>query len=262
MRPKLAGEIRIVRDTDQDWQLIGERNPYWGVLTADKFKRAKLDSTSIEEFFASGDADVSYIVESIRRFIQPDFAPRSAIDFGCGCGRLTLPMARLVSNGAVGVDVSHGMLAEARSHAEARRVGNVTLQKTIPEGPVDWVNSQIVFQHIPPERGYELLTALLKALGPRGVASIHITAFRDPKLEPKRPKPLTLRRRLSRFLRRRKENAAGTTSMENAAGTISMYDYDFSQVLACFTAHGLNPFWIEHTDHGGHHGFRILSAKS
>jgi hypothetical protein len=61
--------MQAIRDTDRDWQVIGEREPYWGVLTENKFKRAKLDSASVDEFFVSGDADISYIVERIRRSI-------------------------------------------------------------------------------------------------------------------------------------------------------------------------------------------------
>lgn len=31
------------RDTDADWRKIGETEPFWGVLTEDRFRRDQMD---------------------------------------------------------------------------------------------------------------------------------------------------------------------------------------------------------------------------
>ena len=44
-------------------------------------------------------------------------------------------------------------------------------------------------------------------------------------------------------------------------GQITMYDYDQGQVLALLTRAGCPRFVLEHTDHGGHHGYMIYAQK-
>jgi hypothetical protein len=54
--------------TDKDWEKWGSRDPYFGVLSSEKFRRGKLDQKAIDEFFAAksrGLTNVSFAV--IRR---------------------------------------------------------------------------------------------------------------------------------------------------------------------------------------------------
>ena len=71
------------------------------------------------------------------------------LDFGCGAGRLTFAMAKYAKE-VVGVDVAEGMLRVARERIDVRKIRNVELRTTLPAEQVDWINSLIVFQHIPP----------------------------------------------------------------------------------------------------------------
>lgn len=155
-----------MRDTDRDWEIIGETDPYFGVLTHDKFKRENLDDAGRSEFFRTGQENISYFLEKMRSTFGA-FVPRSALDFGCGVGRLTVPLAE-TTGAATGVDVSQGMLAEARRHNHP----GLRFMETIPDERFDWVVSIIVLQHIPPERGYEILKTLLDRVAPDGGATI------------------------------------------------------------------------------------------
>ena len=67
--------------------------------------------------------------DAIRRWVAPRFAPRSALDFGCGVGRLLVPLARRCPS-VVGVDVADSMLAQARARCDAVGVTNVRLLKS------------------------------------------------------------------------------------------------------------------------------------
>ena len=90
--------------------------------------------------------------------------PVRGLDFGCGAGRLTFAMAKYAKE-VVGVDVAEGMLRVA-ANGSSRKIRNVELRTTLPAEQVDWINSLIVFQHIPPPRGYEILADLVVLLAP------------------------------------------------------------------------------------------------
>jgi ubiquinone/menaquinone biosynthesis C-methylase UbiE len=51
----------------------------------------------------------------IRRHINPEFAPRKILDFGCGVGRSPVAFAAMAEE-VVGLDVSPAMLREARAN--------------------------------------------------------------------------------------------------------------------------------------------------
>src|SRR6267378_5944561 len=93
-----------------DWNTLGETEPYFAVLTEDRFLREQMLDDDRDAFFASGDTDIAQILDLI-----PDFKPRSALDFGCGVGRLTRALAKRVERVA-GVDAAPSMLRLAREN--------------------------------------------------------------------------------------------------------------------------------------------------
>ena len=90
-----------------------------------------------------------------------------------------MPLAR-VAEEVVGLDVSPSMLEEARRNCEERQVANVTLlpsddDLSVLSGAFDLIQSFIVFQHIPAQRGRAIFEKLLRHLRPGGVGAIHLT---------------------------------------------------------------------------------------
>jgi len=152
--------------SDQDWQELARREPYFAVLTDDRY-RGDLSGDAREQFFASGEADV----EALFTLLPLGFAPRSALDFGCGVGRLTRALAKRVER-VHGVDVAPAMLELARQN-----VPSATFSSDLPDVEFDLIVSLLVFQHIPVARGLEYLRELLARLN--GVAVIQFT-FRRP----------------------------------------------------------------------------------
>lgn len=155
--------------SDEDWQELGSREPYFAVLTDERFLRDRLDDQAREAFFASGEADV----EELFALAGPGFSPRSALDFGCGVGRLTRALARRVER-VYGVDVAPAMLDLARAN-----VPSATFSTDLPDVELDFICSLLVFQHIPVPRGLSTLRSLLHRLAPGGVAALQFT-FRRP----------------------------------------------------------------------------------
>ncbi|WCM28047.1 class I SAM-dependent methyltransferase [Sphingomonas sp. QA11] len=245
-----------MRSTDTDWAAIGEVEPYFGVLSSVDYLRDNLTAHTRDQFFASGEADMASVIAHIRDRYDPDFHPRHAIDFGCGVGRLALAMAK-VADRVTGVDISPGMLVEASRNGEARGAGNVTFaENLLVAGDADWVNSFLVFQHIPPERGFALMGQLFGQLRPGGVASIHLTAYRTNDHLP----PSLEDVRYSRFDGRQLEVMAATEIMP--AGRMRMYDYDMTRALQIFVDAALGDLSLEHFDHAGHHAFRVYGRKA
>ena len=145
-----------MRNTDKAWQRFGKIAPYFAVLAHPRFSAAAKDGETRREFFTSGAEHVERLFAIIRETIDPEFAPRRALDFGCGVGRVTIPLARRVAQ-VVGVDVSDSMLDEANKNCEEAGVRNVTLIKSDDSlenlsGDFDFLHSFIVFQHIPARR--------------------------------------------------------------------------------------------------------------
>ena len=81
-------------DTDRDWQQFGQTDPYWAVITVDDYRKDNLTADGLDRFYDSGETHVRWFFDVVRRHIDEGFAPRSALDFGCGVGRLALPLAR------------------------------------------------------------------------------------------------------------------------------------------------------------------------
>ena len=236
----------VERDTDADWRELGRSQPYWGVLSHPDFLSENITPERIEAFYASGRDYIAQTVAQLERHAGARPSGR-ALDFGCGVGRLAEAMTDYAAE-VTGLDISPGMLELARA-----RGGKARYAQSLPDGEFDWINSFIVFQHIPPDRGLQILEELLSRLSPGGLVSLQLTAWRDPKHEWVPPKGLKGRLQEQvhrRFLR------------ERPVGQIYMYDYDLSKVLRLLNLAGVEEMGLVSTDHGGHHGVIILGRKT
>jgi len=165
--------------TDVDWEDFARTDPYWAVLTCDQYRSGNLDADARAAFFESGAEHIGWVEVTLRTYFDPGFAPRRALDFGCGVGRLLLPLARRCAE-VVGVDVSDTMLREAEANCRAAAVENVALVKGDDElsgvtGAFDFVHTMMVLQHIPTARGVRIFRRLVELVAPGGCGAIHVT---------------------------------------------------------------------------------------
>lgn len=182
---KNAGARISKYTTDKDWEYYGKTNPYYGVVSWDKFKQESLSSEAIEDFFETGKQYVDTILDISHQYLDPDFQPQHALDFGCGVGRIAIPLAS-VCKSVTGVDVSESMLQEAVKNCTKRDIdnaifikGNDSLSDVFSLGKkFDFVHSFIVFQHIPCERGEAILKQLISLLESEGIGVLHFTYFK------------------------------------------------------------------------------------
>ena len=163
--------------TDKAWQLWGEKEPYYAVLTDEKYLTENLGEHGVEEFFERGRKHLDHTFALIRNHVDATFAPTRALDFGCGTGRVLVPLAECCET-VFGVDVSEGMLREAASNCSARIQARnwrlVTTQELLTDPGIryDFLHSHIVFQHIRRKAGERLLVLLLERLDPGGAIAL------------------------------------------------------------------------------------------
>jgi SAM-dependent methyltransferase len=177
-RPAPRRKFRLVDDPDESWREFGRSDPYFGVLSTDRYRAGNLDAAALAEFFASGESHVEQVLEIVRGHVTAAPALGDALDFGCGVGRLALPLARHF-RAVTGVDISDAYLAEAARNRDRQGLTNVEFVETIDglaaqERRFDLVHSYIVFNHIPWLRGKKLIGALFALLRPGGVLAVHV----------------------------------------------------------------------------------------
>ena len=115
-----------MRNSDRAWQLFGASEPYGTVAGSSRYDRAELDAERLREFFLAGENEIADVFRVVTERLDSSFQPRRALDFGCGVGRMLIPLAARCDQ-VVGVDVADSMLAEAARNCAA--LPNVKLLK-------------------------------------------------------------------------------------------------------------------------------------
>ena len=163
------------------WRRFGEREPYWSVLTRDDYLCQNIEK-NLDAFYASGEDAVVDTLACLARN-QIDVAGiRRAIDYGCGVGRLTLPLAERFPT-VTGIDVSERHIAHARRYAADRQIENVDfiqlteLKQLDSLTGIDFILSFLVLQHNPPPAIAFILRKLLKALNPGGCILFEVPTY-------------------------------------------------------------------------------------
>jgi SAM-dependent methyltransferase len=263
-------------NTDDDWIRWGEQDPYFAVITNPKFRAGNIDEAARTEFFESGRRHVRYVLDTCRKLVSPGFAPQRALDFGCGVGRVVLPLAEAVPS-VVGIDVSPAMLDEARRNCAARGVLNVDLlpsddQLSQLHGQFDLLHSFIVFQHIDMPRGRQLFARLLGHLADGGVAAVHVTTAKayHPDTFGQPPAPVAVAApvpngsggaSLRSLLGRARQAVGGAEPAEKADPVMQMNPYNLSELCFMLQTAGVRRFHAEFTDHGGELGVFLFFQK-
>jgi SAM-dependent methyltransferase len=162
--------------TDAHWEQWGANDPYFGVLSDERYRAGSITEGARADFFASGEGHVERIIHDARQLVGDDFSPRSALDFGCGVGRLVIPLAQRMSK-VVGVDVSPSMLALAERNCAECGLDNVVFALSddvlsrVP-GSFDLVHSTLVLQHISWRRGRMILQVLAEHVASGGCLAV------------------------------------------------------------------------------------------
>ena len=192
------------RAHSQAWEDWGAVNPLYAIITDPQYRHGG----DVEEFLRGGGGAVREVLAETDR-LGIGTGRDAALDFGCGVGRLTGPLADSFAN-VTGVDVAPSMLEAARElHAERTnctfRLNRSDDLAWVPDASFDLVLCLLVLQHLASTEAMEAyLREFVRALKPGGALVVQL-----PSSVPAHRPPLPswrsrdgLRVRTARFLRR------------------------------------------------------------
>lgn len=250
----------MIRDnSDASWEKWGEENPYYGVLTDDRFRGENLNDERKAEFLETGRRHIRRVLEIAERRCGGMTAKRAALDFGCGVGRLVLPLAEIFEH-VTGVDVSMGMLNVARSNCTERGIHNVEFRRSDDrlaqvEGTFDFIHSYLVFQHIPAVRGEKILAGLVDRLNDGGIMAIHLPFVSKG----------SRARRALHMVRRNFSPLSGLVNLAKgkrwSEPFMQMNLYDMNRILRLLAECGIKDAFLEVVDAGGYVSAFVIAKK-
>jgi 2-polyprenyl-3-methyl-5-hydroxy-6-metoxy-1,4-benzoquinol methylase len=92
----------------RNWDMFGATDPLWSIYTAPGKEGNRWDPA---EFFETGELEIAGVMDRVEA-LDIDLAGGSALDFGCGVGRLTQPLCNRFGE-VHGVDIAPSMIALA-----------------------------------------------------------------------------------------------------------------------------------------------------
>jgi len=165
----------MVAENHRDWEDLSELDPMWAVLSEPQHRFGKWDPA---EFFSTGEGEVAGLRSRLSGHGLPDtFA--SALDFGCGLGRITRAL-RICCTEVIGVDVSEGMIRQAQSFApDCQFIHNPYDDlRMFPSNRFDLLYSCRVLQHQPSKRLIlEWVSEFVRVVKPGGAAAFQVPSY-------------------------------------------------------------------------------------
>ena len=164
------------------WHRLGQTRPHWSTNARDAFLPGRIDANR-EAFERSGMADRDDLLAALDRHgFGP--TPRAHVcDFGCGVGRVSLPLAQAFRR-VTACDISPAHMMVGR--AEAARQGRanivfslVTIADFGMTTDFDVWYSHLVLQHNPPPVIAMILRRMFALLAPGGLAYFQVPTYRE-----------------------------------------------------------------------------------
>lgn len=261
--------LHLKSSTDIEWERWGAEDPYFGVLTDDRFRSDNLTDQNRTRFFETGVQHVEHVLSVFADRFSEELRCGTALDFGCGVGRVALPLSRHFAR-VDALDVSPSMLAEAQRNAQAADISNIAFRQSddvlsAALEKYDFVHSSIVLQHLEVPRGRVLFDALVSKVAPGGFGVLHVTysqagfidSFgREPTPAPPQVQATTLRSLLSRAKRMilgapRAPLLPEVPVPHRRGPEMLMHYYELSDLAFVLQRHGVPSVHLEFTDHGG-----------
>src|SRR5215467_894360 len=94
----------------ENWEGFARADPLWAICADSKRLGNKWTK---EEFFATGETEIARVLQYVESLGLKPERTASALDFGCGVGRLTRVLARHFHQ-CLGVDISPTMIRMAQ----------------------------------------------------------------------------------------------------------------------------------------------------
>ena len=157
-----------MKELKRNWDQFGEIDPLWAIVTAKDKKDNKWDE---KEFFTTGKLLMEQTIKEARQ-INPSLKFSKALDFGCGVGRLTLPMSDYFEE-IIGVDIAPSMIRLAEKYKTKENCNFIFNDKPnlriFNNESFDFIVSFITLQHIAPRYSKKYIKEFARILKPGGM---------------------------------------------------------------------------------------------
>ncbi|MBA4417155.1 MAG: hypothetical protein C0392_04495 [Syntrophus sp. (in: bacteria)] len=158
-----------IKTLQKRWDEMGRDDPLWAILGAPD-KRGRM--WQVEKFFKTGVEQINEVMHNITLLEHP-FRKGKALDFGCGVGRLTQPLADYFDE-VHGIDIAPSMIELANAYNRfpdkcSYHLNNTDDLRKFDNGFFDFIYSYITLQHIAPQYTVHYIKEFLRVLAPDGL---------------------------------------------------------------------------------------------
>jgi len=172
-------QLQLISDKiKQSWEHLGDTRAHHSVLTSKDFLPDSLQQ-NIGAFWKSGEREVKEIDAILKRHGVKLSEVKTAVEYGCGVGRVTSILAKRVRC-MHAYDISRPHLDYAKEHATEVGAEIKFHLVSVPIAKLqacDLFYSRIVFQHNPPPIIQQLIKNALEALNPGGIAIFQVPTY-------------------------------------------------------------------------------------
>lgn len=174
----VTNRSKDLNDVARAWNAFGERDPMYAVLT---YEGKQGNRWKPDEFFATGEREIEGMLLQVAASGAELRLEGRALDFGCGLGRLTQPLARRFRE-AHGVDIAQSMLEQARAFAAAQEqhctfhLNTKDDLELFPDGYFDFICTLVTLHHVEPRYSAAYLKEMLRVLAPGGTLVAQLPA--------------------------------------------------------------------------------------
>ena len=163
-----------IKNLQKNWEGFAKKDPLWAICTyPDKIK----NKWNLEDFFLTGKKEIDTVWKYLK-FIRQPVNTKTALDFGCGVGRLTQALSKHFDS-CYGVDISATMIKLAKKFNKFSKKCHYIVNETnnlsvFQDNYFSFIYSSIVFQHIPPKHTEKYLKEFVRVLKPGGLIVFQI----------------------------------------------------------------------------------------
>lgn len=155
--------ILLLTRLRNNWEAMAKEDAMAAILTGD-------NHWDVDHFFATGQDFIQTLMDYFKALeIHVHF--HDSLDFGCGIGRLTQPLAEWFER-VVGVDISSEMILQAgRYNKRPEKVRYIRNTEDLPfaDRSFDYVQTHIVLQHIDYPLTMHYLEEFIRVLREEGI---------------------------------------------------------------------------------------------
>jgi len=164
------------------WDRYGRTEPYWSVLTQDRFLAGGMDDRGLRAFHETGVGEVVRFNAWLHRNGVSAGRDLVCAEYGCGVGRVTRALAKQFKQ-VIAFDISESHLSAARRQLKAEGIDNVEFVHVRNPSDLSRLNgidvfySVIVLQHNPPPIILDILQHVFEGLNEKGIAFFQVPTY-------------------------------------------------------------------------------------